>query len=92
MTVAELKKEEMGRIPFGFDDIARLFAEIDREIDRLKEESLCRMPVAQHLEIMKQAVLAEREACAKIAEYRQSDIDCDLYNIGKEIRARGEKE
>jgi hypothetical protein len=42
-------------------------------------------------EDLKAAVLAEREACAKVCESRYKAVDFDDFNCANEIRARGDK-
>lgn len=82
---------EIDRLRAVIDDLTNKNSNLYDDLMKTANSSLCRMSVAQHLEIMKQAVLTEREECANITEVHQADIDCDLDHIAEEIRARGEK-
>ena len=80
------------REEFLENEIRTLNYHIQSMIDTMKVMSMNRQDMSEELERMKQevksAVLAEREACAKVAQ-DESDWNGDVATIANRIRARG---
>jgi cell division protein FtsB len=81
------------REEFLENEIRTLNYHIQSMIDTMKVMSMNRQDMSEELERMKQeiktAVLAEREACAKVAQ-DESDWNGDVATIANRIRARGQ--
>ena len=81
------------REEFLENEIRTLNYHIQSMIDTMKVMSMNRQDMSEELERMKQevksAVLAEREACAKVAQ-EESDWNGDVATKANRIRARGQ--
>ena len=73
------------------NEIRTLNHHIVSMIDTMKVMSMNRQAMSDEVERLKQEILDEREACAKLAEEHMQECEGASFGVGAAIRARSKK-